>query len=135
VKTPDEFAQAMAERKADPSKVAQASRPDPTSRSVGLILCVAGLLGFACYYLTISQAQSHVHDLFYSWKALLTAPAVFLVGAGWVILGEKGSKVLGPAYSPTHIGWTFYGTCVVISIICFFAVGSYLQTLGYDVGM
>jgi hypothetical protein len=134
LKTPEEFAQAMNERKADPSKVAKSLPPDPTSRSVGVILCAVGFMGLGYSYLTISQALGHAHEITYSWKIVLTSPMVLFIGIAWVILGEKGPRILGSAYSPSRVGWVFYVASFIASLALCYAFGRYLQSLGYDVG-
>ncbi|HEY9132881.1 MAG TPA: hypothetical protein VIM98_14100 [Dyella sp.] len=134
MKTPDEFAQAMNERKADPSKMAKANPPDPTSRSVGAILFVGGLVGAGYCWMTIDEAAHHAPEITYSWKIAFGSPLVLLIGLMWMILGEKGPKYLGPAYAPTRSGAIFYVVSGVLAVVCCYAFGHYLRSFGYDVG-
>lgn len=130
--SPEAFASAMNDRRAEPAKRAMSLPDDFASRPLGLILLAAASLAFVLNtYLPLSEAHAGADSISYSGKFVFIQPLFFVMGLVYTLFGERASVVLGPTSKPLKWGWILAAFLLGLCIAYLYLFQRYLAGLGY----
>src|SRR5438105_1653988 len=101
-------------------------------RLLGAFLFATGaVLAYLCIYKALQHAANHEDSVSVFLKGTIIVPVGLVLGAMYLVLGERVKTVLGTREEPTTTAWAVGIGCLAVGGLLYFWLRACLQRMGY----